>query len=132
MKIRVKCPSCQTVQDIYQDAACCKCGNPLSASGQAAIQMYRMGSPIGVAVGYGVYIDGVPMGHLANKESIFIPVTPGVHNIHVTCGMTRGCKDLQMNIPAGQVAYVKARIKAGFWKNQMIIEPSTKEEMPMA
>ena len=132
MKIRVKCPTCQTVQDIFQDAPCCKCQNMLSASGEAAIQLYRMGSPIGIAVGYGIYLDGQPMGHLANKESVFIPVSAGSHNLHVTCGMTRRCNDLQINLPAGTVAYAKARIKPGFWTNTIIVEPANKEDMPMA
>ncbi|MCQ2498973.1 MAG: DUF2846 domain-containing protein [Lachnospiraceae bacterium] len=132
MKIRVKCYNCNTVQDVYQDCPCCKCQAPLVATGQCAIQMYRMGSPIGVAVGYGIYIDGEPMGHLANKESVYIPVTPGFHNIHVTCGATRHCQDLQVTIEPGNIAYVKARIKPGFWRNTIIVEPATPESMPPA
>lgn len=130
MKIRVKCPSCGTVQDIHENAPCSNCQTPLSTVGEGVIQIYRMGSPIGVAVGYGVYLDGEPMGHLANMESIRIPVSAGVHNLHMTCGMTRKCQDLQIMVNPGQFAYCKARLKPGFWTNTIVIEPSTAEEMP--
>lgn len=83
MKIRVKCPKCGEVLDIQGDGPCSKCGTPLSSNGDGMLQIYRMGSPIGVAVGYGVYIDGQPMGHIANKESIHLPISAGTHTIHM-------------------------------------------------
>lgn len=42
------------------------------------------------------------------------------------------CTDLTVNItPENPVAYAKVYIKPGFWANSFVIEPSTKEEMPL-
>lgn len=130
MKIRVKCPSCGTVLDIDGDCPCSKCNAPLSASGEGMLQIYRMGSPIGVAVGYGLYIDGQPMGHVANKQSVRVPLSAGAHTIHMTCGMTRKCQDLQIMVTPGDTVYAKAHIKPGFWSNKIIVEQAEQSEMP--
>lgn len=129
---RAKC-SCGHVCDIPGNAPCPKCGNPITLPPEGMIQIYRMGSPIGVAVGYGIYINGVPCGHLANKQSIRIPVAYGSYTLHFTCGATRRCQDLVVNItPENPVAYVKARIKPGFWTNSIIAEPASPQDMPPA
>lgn len=130
MKIRVKCPNCGTVLDIDGDCPCQKCNTPLSSNGDGMLQIYRMGSPIGVAVGYGLYIDGQPMGHIGNKQSVRVPISAGQHNIHMTCGMTRKCQDLQVMVNPGDLICVKAHIKPGFWSNKIIVEPADISEMP--
>ncbi len=128
---RIKCANCGEVQNLYNDQPCSKCGAPLTCSGNGEIQIYRMGSPVGIAVGYGVYINGVPMGHLANKEMIKIPLSYGTYNIHFTCGMTRKCQDAVVTIsPENPIAYVKGSIKLGFWTNTLQVHVVTKDEMP--
>lgn len=128
--LRSKCPKCGNVQDVSADYACSKCGTAVTLPKDGVIQIYRMGSPIGVAVGYGIYINGNPCGHLANTESIRIPVPYGTYTLHFTCGATRRCQDLTVEVtPENRIAYVKARIKMGFWTNTIIAESSRAEDM---
>lgn len=112
---------------------CNKCGAPLMTDNCGCLQVYRMGSPIGVAVGMGVYIDNVPYGHLGTCESSRIVLPYGEHLIHMTIGMCRKCTDLRVNItPEQPYICVKAHIKPGFWTNTVVIEPARPEEMPQA
>lgn len=128
---RIKCQNCGEVCDIAANSACPKCKAPLTLPEGGMVQIYRMGSPIGVAVGYGVYINGQPCGHIANKQSIRIPLPYGTYTFHFTCGMTRKCQDLTVTLsPDAPNAYIKARIKAGFWTNTIIAEPARPEDMP--
>lgn len=83
--------------------------------------------------GYGIYLDGQPYGHLANKESIRIPLPMGMHTLHMTCGMTRRCEDLTFTLtPEAPAAYVKASIRMGFWSNTIHLTPADPSEMPQA
>ena len=83
--------------------------------------------------GYGIYLDGQPYGHLANKESIRIPLPMGTHTLHMTCGMTRRCEDLTFTLtPEAPAAYVKASIRMGFWSNTIRLTPADPSEMPQA
>ena len=128
---RFKCPKCGQVEDFAKDSTCSKCGSELKNDGEGMVQIYRMGSPIGVAVGYGIYINEKPYGHLGNKESIRIPLPYGTYKFHFTCGMTRNCDDITITLsPDKPNVYMKARIKAGFWTNKIIPELVAKEEMP--
>ncbi|MBE5746608.1 MAG: hypothetical protein E7352_00305 [Clostridiales bacterium] len=128
---RVKCSSCGHVGDISSDCECPKCKNALSVTHEGGVQIYRMGSPVGVAVGYGIYINGQPYGHLANKESVKIPLPYGTYTFHFTCGMTRKCQDVTVEItPEKRIAYIKARIKMGFWSNKIFAELVNAEDMP--
>ncbi len=129
--LRTKCPQCGELVETLSNCCCGKCGAPISFAGMGMVQIYRMGSPIGIAVGYGIYLDGQPFGHLANKQSIRIPVPFGTHTLHITCGMTRRCQDLTFTLtPQAPAAYVKAHIKMGVWSNSIIIEPAMPNEMP--
>lgn len=129
--LRTKCPSCGNVCDVAADAPCPKCNGMLTLPQEGGVQIYRMGSPLGIAVGYGVYVNGQPYGHLANKESIRIPLPYGTYTFHFTCGMTRRCEDVTVTLtPENRFAYIKARIKAGFWTNKIIAELANKEDMP--
>ncbi len=132
IKYRIKCPSCGEIQDIDVNCPCKKCGGMLNAQNDACIQLYRMGSPVGIAMGYGLYLDGVPFGHLANKQSIRIPVCAGEHKLHVTCGTTRRCQDANFTVQPNSRAmlYFKAHIKMGAWSNTIVVEPATANEMP--
>lgn len=128
--LRFKC-ACGHVVDTTPGAVCPKCSCPLPPPAPSYVQIYRMGSPIGVAVGYGVYVNGIPFGHLANKQSIRIPLPYGTYTLHFTCGMTRKCEDLTVMLsPAYAVAFVKAHIKAGFWSNTIIAEFADPSTMP--
>lgn len=128
--LRIKCPQCGKVMDINSPMPCPDCNTPLAAY-PGTIQVYRMGSPIGVAAGYGVYINGHPFGHIGNTETVAYTLPFGTYTFHMTCGMTRKCKDITVTItPEAPVAYLKARIKAGFWSNCIIIEPATADQMP--
>ncbi len=129
--LRTKCPSCGKVVDVDSPSPCPDCKTPLPLSPEGCIQLYRMGSPLGIAVGYGVYLNGQPYGHLANKQSIRIPLPFGTYTLHFTCGMTRKCQDVTVTLnPDSPNAYVKARIKAGFWTNTIIATQCAAEEMP--
>lgn len=129
--LRSKCPKCGNVQDVAGDYACSKCNTAVSLPKDGVIQIYRMGSPIGVAVGYGVYLNGNPCGHLGNTETIRIPVPYGTYTLHFTCGATRRCQDLTVELtPENRYAYVKAHIKMGFWTNTIIAESCSASDMP--
>ena len=129
--LRFKCPSCGKVVDSAPNTVCPKCSHPMPPLAPGFVQIYRMGSPIGVAVGYGIYINGEPFGHIANKESVRIPLPYGTYTFHFTCGMTRKCEDLTVVLsPASPMAFIKAHIKPGFWTNKIIAEFADPSTMP--
>ncbi len=128
--LRIKCPSCGDVKDIEANTTC-KCGAPLVLPEDGVIQLYRMGSPWGVAVGFGIYLNDIPLGHLANAQSIRIPVQYGHYKVHMTQGMNRRCKDQEFDItPENRFVYLKAHLKMGFFTNTVVIEQATAEQMP--
>lgn len=128
--LRVKC-SCGHVMNAVPGSVCGKCKQPLDIPGDALISLYRKGSPYGIAGGFGIYINGEPMGHIGNRETVRIPVKYGTYNLHVAVGMSRRCNDMQVTLtPEKRFAYAKVWIKPGFWTNSFVIEPSTAEEMP--
>lgn len=128
--LRIKCTQCGNVYDINGATPCPKCNTVMSPF-PGTVQVYRMGSPIGVAAGYGVYINGHPFGHIANTETVTYSLPFGTYTFHMTCGMTRKCTDLTVNLtPETPVGYLKAHIKPGFWTNSIVIEPSNPAEMP--
>ena len=130
VSFRFKCASCGEVSDLPANSVCPKCQQPLPLA-EGYVQVYRMGSPIGMAVGYGIYINGQPYGHLQNKHSVRIPLPLGTYNFHFTCGMTRKCEDLSVTLsPENPVAYVKAYITPGFWTNTIKAELAQLSDMP--
>ena len=129
-KLRVKC-SCGEVTNTVPDGICPKCRRPLEIPADAVIRLYRKGSPLGVAGGFGIYVDGEPMGHIGNKETVRIPVKYGTHTLHVAAGMNRKCNDYTVTLsPENRFANAKVWMKPGFWSNSFVIEPATPEEMP--
>lgn len=129
--LRIKCPSCGTVVDVPGNSACKKCNNNLVLPEDGIIQIYRMGNPLGMAVGFGIYLNEIPMGHLANADSIRIPVSYGHYKLHMTHGMSRKCVDAEFDVsPNERFVYVKAHIKPGFWSNTVVIEKVTADQMP--
>lgn len=129
-ELRLKC-SCGHVFDVETLTPCPNCNQPVNVCTDGVLQLYRMGSPVGIAVGYGIYINGQPYGHLGNTQTIRIPLPYGTYNIHCTAGMTRDCKDLTITLsPENKFAYAKARIQPGFWANTIHIEAATEADMP--
>ena len=130
--LRIKCPSCGNVVDVATTGSpCAKCGNALNLPEEGMIQIYRMGSPLGVAVGMGIYINENPLGHLANTESIRIPVPYGHYKVHMTHGMNRKCKDAEFDItPENRFGFFKAHLKMGLITNTVVIKPATADQMP--
>lgn len=129
-KLRVKC-SCGEVTNTQPGGICPKCKKPLEIPGDAVIRLYRMGSPLGIAGGFGIYLNGEPMGHIGNKETVMLPVKYGTYTLHVAVGMSRKCKDLTCTLtPENRFANAKVWMKPGFWSNSFVIEPAAPEEMP--
>ena len=129
-KLRVKC-SCGEVMNAQPGGICSKCKKPLEIPGDAVIRLYRMGSPLGVAGGFGIYLNGEPMGHIGNKETVMLPVKYGTYTLHVAAGMNRKCQDLTCTLtPENRFANAKVWMKPGFWSNSFVIEPAAPEEMP--
>lgn len=128
---RTKCPVCGQAVDVTGNNPCPKCGSNFTLPSDGFIQIYRMGSPLGIAAGFGIYINNVPIGYVANKQTIKIPVNFGTYNIHITCGMTRRCEDITVQITENnRFSYIKARIKPGFLTNTIICENSSANDMP--
>lgn len=128
--LRVRC-SCGHVLDANYGNVCPRCRQPLAIPNGGLIQIYRKGSPLGIAGGFGIYIDGVPMGHIGNRQTVNIPVEFGQHNIHVAVGMSRRCTDLVVKVtPNHPMAYAKVYMRPGVWTNSFVIEPAAAEEMP--
>ncbi len=128
---KVKCEGCGTVSDIAAPGACPGCGKPIGIGGEGMLRIYRMGSPIGMAVGFGIYLDGQPFGHIANKGTACIPVRFGTHKLHITCGATRRCNDLDFTVtPDSPMVCCKASMKTGMWSNTINIVPAQPSEMP--
>ena len=129
-KLRVKC-SCGEVTNTVPGGICPDCKKPLEIPEDAVIRLYRMGSPLGIAGGFGVYINGEPMGHIGNKETIKIPVKYGTYTLHGAAGMNRKCNDYTFTLtPENRFANAKVWMKPGFWSNSFVIEPATPDEMP--
>jgi hypothetical protein len=95
------------------------------------ISVYRKGSPIGAAMGFGVYINDQPFGHIAATESVTYTLPYGTYKFHITCGATRRCKDMMVTIsPDFPAAYLRAAMKSGFWSNTILIDQMKPEEFP--
>ena len=89
--VRRMCPNGHLTDGRDGQTACPQCGAPFVQGG--IIHIYRMGNFMGMAVGMGLYIDGVPYGHLGNKKSIRVVLPYGPHQIHMTHTTTRFCND---------------------------------------
>ena len=127
---RIKCPSCQNVTDIPGNQKC-KCGADLVLPEDGVIQIYRKGSLFGCAVGFGIYLNGIPLGHLANKQSIRIPVPYGHYKLHMTHGFSRSCSDQEFDItPENRCAYFKGYLGMGFVSNTVGIDRVSADQMP--
>ena len=128
--LRVKC-NCGHVSNAAPGSVCSKCKQPLDFPPDALLTIYRKGSPLGIAGGFGLYINGEPYGYIGNRETVKIPLKYGTYKLHVAAGMNRNCNDMVYNFtPENRFAYVKVWMKPGFWTNDFVLEPATKDEMP--
>ena len=127
--IRYRCSGGHVFDSRTPQTNCPTCGAPLPAGG--LIQIYRMGNMMGAAVGMGVYVDDVPYGHLANKQSIRISVPYGQHKVHVTHTTTRKCNDPVFTVSQQyQYVWCKAHFsKGGF---AITVEQANPQDMPTA
>lgn len=129
-KFRIKCPSCGKVIDIESNTTC-SCGSPLVLPEDGMIEMYRVGNVFGAAVGFGIYLNDIPMGHLGNTELVRVPVPYGHYKVHMTQGMSRKCVDQEFDVtPQNRIVYLKAHVNLGIFTNTVVIEQSTADQMP--
>lgn len=129
MKMRFRCNAGHVFDGNEASQICPHCQTPLQLNDCGAIQLYRMGNMMGMAVGMGIYVDELPYGHIANKESIRIVLPYGAHKIHVTHTSTRACNDPIVTLtPEAPIAFMKARFGAMGFK--IVVEPAKPEDMP--
>ena len=129
--LRVKC-ACGEVANAVPGNLCPKCRRPFEFPGDGLITLYRMGNFLGVAGGFGIYLNNEPMGYIGNRELIRIPVKYGTYNMHIAVGMNRKCTDLVMEItPHNRFAFAKVHMLPGFWSNHFVIETARPDEMPL-
>lgn len=129
-ELRVKC-ACGHAANILPGSNCPKCKQPLAIPEDGLISIYRKGSPLGIAGGFGLYLNGEPIGYIGNRETVKIPVAYGSYTLHVAAGMNRRCTDLTITVtPENRFAYAKVWMKPGFWTNSFVIEPAAPDEMP--
>ncbi len=128
--LRYRCNKCNKVMEFDSATFCPQCGSGF-VNNEGLIQIYRMGTPLAMAVGFGIYINGVPFGHLGNTESTRIPLPFGTYTLHFTCGMIRKCEDLVVTLtPQNPIAFVKTKVKAGFWTNSITTQQVNGSDMP--
>ena len=130
---RVVCPKCGKAANVPVGlkyvCPSCKAENDTPQGGM--LQIYRMGSPLGIAVPMSIYLNENPVGHLGNTETVCIPLGYGTYKLHMAHGPSRKCNDPVFEISqANPVVYMKARIKMGVLTNTVIVEPAAAADMP--
>ena len=129
MRLRFRCRCGNVFNGDEHTFVCPNCHNQLQLNNCGAIQIYRMGNMMGMAVGMGVYVDDVPFGHIGNKESVRLVLPYGTHKVHMTHTTTRACNDPLITItPHAPVAYLKAHFSGMGFK--ITLDPARPEEMP--
>ena len=123
-KIRIKCPHCGEASNVHSvEELCPECKKPMGLVDEGSIYIYRQGSPIGMAAGFGLYINGEPYGYIGNRELLRLPVKFGTYNLHCAAGMSRRCEDMSVTLtPENPVVYTKVHMRSGFWTNSFVFE----------
>ena len=75
------------------------------------LYIYRKANVWGMAVPFQVFVDGNPIGALANKKYRVIKVLPGQHVIYVLAYENQ--KSLTIETTAGKNYYLKVSVKVG-------------------
>ena len=128
---RVKCSKCGEIINLPGSGPCPKCGALLSVDAPASISLYRMGNMMGAATGFGLYVNEVPYGAIANRESLVLPLPYGSYKLHIVCGMNRKCNDPVVNLTPGDPhVCMKVHMKVGFIQNTFILERVDPSTMP--
>jgi len=128
---RLKCDKCGEVFDMKGSNTCPKCKQAVNIPQDGGLRIYRKGNPAGAAVGYGVYLNQQPYGHVANCGDVMIPLALGKYTLTMTCGMTRNCTPLAFEITNENLfIFVKGSLKMGFWSNTIMIEKVKESDMP--
>ena len=129
---KIKCPSCGYVYDAGFTSVCKKCNTPhtVDFANNGFIQLYRMGHFSGAMNAQGIYLNGEPMGHVANTGTALIELAPGRYTLHCTIGMCRNCEDLSLVIEPGKIICVKSQMKMGAIKNKILLHVVDPSEMP--
>ena len=124
-KLRLKCPNCKKPINIHPTSTNCpECARPIVPSPDACIYLYRQGSPLGIAGGFGIYVNGEPYGYIGNKELLCLPLPYGTYTLHCAVGMNRACEDVTFVLtPQNRVVYSKVYMTPGFWSNKFHIVP---------
>ncbi|MDB6051725.1 MAG: putative lipoprotein [Pseudomonas sp.] len=72
-------------------------------------------SSVGMLVSFNVFLDNQAasseVGHTGGNEYIYFYVTPGTHTIN---SKAENWADLKVDVPAGQVVYIKQEVEMGF------------------
>jgi|GEM_PF-700222 len=135
--VRIVCVSCGKATDFTSNGqspvcTCPKCNTDNSIN-EGYLLIYRKGSPLGIAVGFGIYIDGKPSGLVANQQTVRIAVPYGTHILHVASGMNRKCNDTQFVLSEADDTFAcKVSMRPGALTNSFVIEPCDEADIPNA
>ena len=130
-KYRIKCPACGNVANLSGSGPCPSCKSLISVETPAQFSLYRMGSFVGAANGFSIYINNVSYGMIGNKESLTFPLPYGEYMVHIACGMNRKCNDPVLKLtPEDPNICMKVHMKAGFFQNSFILERVDPSTMP--
>ncbi len=127
VNVRYRCGNGHVFDGKAGTETCPTCGAALPKGGY--IQIYRMGNFMGGAVGMGIYVDGVPYGHVGNRQSVRVSVPFGTHELHMTHTATRDSSQPKFTLsPQYPYVFFKAHFtNAGF---SIGIDPADPESMP--
>ncbi|MBQ9814154.1 MAG: hypothetical protein IKH67_01950 [Lachnospiraceae bacterium] len=129
---RVVCPKCGKAANVpVGPQYTCSCGSVNATPQGGLLYIYRMGNFVGAAIGMSIYLNENPVGAIANKETVCIPLGYGTYKLHMAHGPSRKCNDPVFEISAANpVVYMKAHIKPGAFTNTILIDPCAASEMP--
>lgn len=129
---RYKCQKCGKLYTTIVEGGACDCGATQDLNGYGSITVYRMGSPLGVAVPMDIHFNNDGYGALVNKECVKIFVPFGSYKVHIALGMNRKCNDLTFDVSESTPDfYVKASVKPGFISNSIVLTQCGAADMPM-
>lgn len=134
MKYRIKCPKCGTVLEAQKNdfSACSKCKTPVSTEGMGIAYVYRMGNFFGSTAAFGIYIDGEPCGYAGNQEWLALPLPYGTHQVHMRVkGQPLKTVPLSFELSEQKPeTCIKVHVRVGFWKNTLVLEEHSTDDVP--
>jgi hypothetical protein len=133
-RVEKPCPFCAELV-LVAASKCRFCGsviarneafNKQTPDAPGRIRLSRESQFTAVARAFRVSIDGTFVGTMASGDDIEVDVSPGSHEVTVeltTIGTMRGC--LTVHSIAGETRHLKASIKSGLWKNELVLKAIT-------